>query len=416
MTQTDLLEELLRPRISEFGITRVADTTGLDRTGIPTASAVKPGTPDVIWVYSGKALTQARARALAIMECLERTCALWPPAADPVIATREDLERDSSWPTWGAERFTEGRWPRAAGAPIPWVTGETLDSNNKVWIPADLVYTGHRPVGLDAASPFRVRTSNGLAASLDIGPAIEHGLFEIAERDIVSHYEMTASHAGVSYLAAVGKQFGIDIDWLEDSYRDDISRAVTIDLNTIPPTPRALADRFIAAGFELVVKALPNDFGLPAFGAACMEPVTFTQVLGCAGYAARATPEEALTSALLELAQTRATDLQGAREDRSDIEKRRLPHTPSSHWLATPSTPVSYDDASTMFPAAARQAETHASDAFKAAGLTDIAIVEFPSPPGISAVRVVVPGAETWHSTGGEASLGPRLAKMVNRG
>jgi ribosomal protein S12 methylthiotransferase accessory factor len=52
------LRQRLLPIIGEFGITRVASTTRLDRIGIPTASAVRPWTRDVIWVYSGKGLSQ----------------------------------------------------------------------------------------------------------------------------------------------------------------------------------------------------------------------------------------------------------------------------------------------------------------------------------------------------------------------
>lgn len=414
MTSSTALESLLRARLSEFGITRLADTTGLDRTGIPTASAVRPGTADVIWVYSGKGLSQSHARSVAIMECLERTCALWPTSAEALVRTQDQLKQQSPWPVWGPERFTEGRWPNAASASIPWTLATSLTGGGQVWVPADLVFAGHRPTGVHAASPFRVRTSNGLAAALDTDSAICHALFEIAERDIVSHYEVIASHAGVSYLAAVGRQLGINVDWLSETYRDDVSRAVTVDPVTVPPVARRLVDRFEVAGLTLVIKALPNDLGLPAFGVACMDQVTLAEVLGCAGYAVRATPDEALVAALLELAQTRATDLQGAREDRHDVEKRRLTHATGVHWLATPDGSVSYITAAALFAPTTQPSCEHAIRAFEAVGLSDIAVVEFAAPTGISAVRVLVPGAETWHSTGGEAQLGPRLAKRIN--
>jgi ribosomal protein S12 methylthiotransferase accessory factor YcaO len=415
MTTAGTLEDLLRPRMAEFGITRLADTTGLDRTGIPTASAVKPGTADVIWVYSGKGRSQSQARAVAIMECLERTCALWPTDTETVVATAAELEDQSSSPVWAPSRFTEGRRSIAATARIPWAEGSLMSGHGSVWLPADLVFAGHRPAHVRAASPFRVRTSNGLAAALDLDSAIVHALLEVAERDIVSHYEVTTSHAGVSYLAAVGAQAGIDVAWLADVYRDDLSLAITIDLRTVPPDAQELIDRYSAAGLHLVVKALPNDFGLPAFGVACLEQLSITHVLGCAGYAVRDNADDALLAALLELAQTRATDLQGAREDRHDVEKRRLPRTLRDHWLATPGEPTSYDAATTLFAPATDNPLTHVLRAFANAGLPDTAAVQFAAPPGVAAVRVLVPGAETWHCTGGEAVLGPRLSRKVNQ-
>ena len=57
----------LSKRLEEFGITRLADTTGLDYINIPTSSCVCPGTTDAIWVYSGKGTTPERSRISAII-------------------------------------------------------------------------------------------------------------------------------------------------------------------------------------------------------------------------------------------------------------------------------------------------------------------------------------------------------------
>jgi ribosomal protein S12 methylthiotransferase accessory factor YcaO len=187
-----------------------------------------------------------------------------------------------------------------------------------------------------------------------------------------------------------------------------------VDTATLPEPADSLCAAFRRAGLTLVVKALPNDFGLPAFGVACLEQITAWRVLACAGYAARTTPAEALVSALLELAQTRATDLQGAREDRHDIEKQRLTHWLEGHWLATPGPLAAYSKAIESFRHDLEPTVHGLAQAFERVGLTDIAVAEFPAPAGITAVRVLVPGAETWHCTGGEGVLGPRLGRQVN--
>jgi ribosomal protein S12 methylthiotransferase accessory factor len=419
MTCYDDLERYLMRRTEEFGISRLADTTGLDRVGIDTASVVKPGTTDAIWVYSGKGLSRSQARAGAIMECLERTCALWPGDQDGVVLGPV-VTADGRHPTeavWGPGNFTEAPHPGARDMVIPWTSGTRLSDGSPIWLPADLVFTGHRPASTQGGSPFRVRTSNGLGAALDHDSAVIHALLELAERDIVSHHEVIASHAGVSFLAAVAAATGITSQWLGQLYRDDTSYAVTVDPQTAPDRAGTLIDRYSRAGLTVVIKALPNDFGLPAFGVACMEQVTAAHVLGCAGYAARCDAEEALVAALLELAQTRATDLQGAREDRHDIEKRRLPEVPANHWLGTPGEATRFDVAVSMFDTTqGTPTLKHIVSAFARARLDDIAIVSFPAPDGIHAVRVLAPGVETWHSTGGCSRLGPRLARKINRG
>lgn len=412
----DELERTLVPRMSEFGVTRLADTTGLDRIGIPTASVVRPGTSDVIWVYSGKGLTRSQARVVAVMEALERTSALWPSSdrLDIQVSTAVGLSRSSRGPVWGAARFTEARCESAE--PIPWVAAERLPDGEPVWVPADLVFAGRRPADLVRASLFPARTSNGLAAGFDVDGATLHALLEIAERDIVSHFEVLSSHAGVSYLAAIAEQVGIDVRWLGDVYRDDTEMAVTVEQASLPPVARRLVGRFVDAGLAVVVKALPNDLRLPTFGAACTEEIGISEVLGCAGYSARFDPEEAVVAALLELAQTRATDLQGAREDRHDIEKQRLPRSPASHWLLTSGSPLPFFAVRALFDEVDEPSVDGLLGRLGAVGLTDAAVFQFDAPPGVSAVRVLVPGAETWHCTGGEASLGPRLGERVNRG
>jgi ribosomal protein S12 methylthiotransferase accessory factor YcaO len=418
-TPFDDLERHLMRRMEEFGISRLADTTGLDRTGIDTASVVKPGTADAIWVYSGKGLSKSQARVVAIMECLERTCALWPGDQRGLLlgSAAHVGERHPAEAVWRPERFTESTHPGSTDMTVPWTSGLRLSDGSPVWLPADLVFTGHRPASARGQAPFRVRTSNGLGAAFDHDSAVAHALLEIAERDIVSHHEVIASHAGVSFLAAVAAATGIESQWLGQLYRDDTSHAVTVDPETVPDCSRALIERFSRAGLTVIVKALPNDFGLPAFGVACMEYVTVAHVLGCAGYAARCDPEEALVSALLELAQTRATDLQGAREDRHDIEKQRLPEIPANHWLATPGEVTGFDVAASMFDSPkGLPALKHVLSAFASAGLDDMAVVSFPAPDGIHAIRALVPGVETWHSTGGCSKLGPRLARKINHG
>ncbi len=60
----------LQPLLREMGITRVANVTGLDRTGIPVVMVCRPNARSVT-VSQGKGLTLAAAKASGIMEALE---------------------------------------------------------------------------------------------------------------------------------------------------------------------------------------------------------------------------------------------------------------------------------------------------------------------------------------------------------
>src|SRR5690349_18348643 len=60
--------------LGTFGITRVADITGLDTIGIPVAVAIRPGSRSNI-TSQGKGLSKAAAKVSAVMESIEACCA-----------------------------------------------------------------------------------------------------------------------------------------------------------------------------------------------------------------------------------------------------------------------------------------------------------------------------------------------------
>lgn len=398
-------------RLDEFGITRLADTTGMDSIGIPTAAAVRPGTTDVIWVYSGKGETRDEARLVAIMECIERSTAVWDDSRVTYAAPTE-LER-SGHEVWGLERFTEPKLTTISSDwPISWVTGASLQDGRTVYLPADLAFAGYRPTQTQGYNPFQVTTSNGLGAGFSSSQAIAHALAEIIERDVVSLYELRSSHGPGTMLLTIADHLEIDLN-LDEFFRDDVNLAPTISIDSIPMSLHALVQRFLNAGLTPVIKALPNDFCLPAFGVATVEAMGFDSYLACAGFGLHANPVRALRAALLELAQTRATDLQGAREDRHHFSKRRWRRAPQHHWLATPGHKAV--DWRMLFPAAKPHTPQTYLQALGRVGLPDAAVVSFHPTPDIYSVRVIVPGAETWHPTEGRASLGSRARKMLEK-
>src|SRR5580765_5231252 len=60
----------MRPLLPGMGITRIANVTGLDRTGIPVVMVSRPNARSVT-VSQGKGVTLDAAKASGIMEALE---------------------------------------------------------------------------------------------------------------------------------------------------------------------------------------------------------------------------------------------------------------------------------------------------------------------------------------------------------
>jgi ribosomal protein S12 methylthiotransferase accessory factor len=248
-----------------FGVTRLARLTGLDRCGVEVVGAVRPR-GHVLQVSQGKGLTLEAAKWSALGEALELAAA---EAPDPARLRFGPPPGDALWST-GDEA-------------IAWVDGELLSTGEAVSVPAEAVYCP--PAGVAWLGPSSgTWRSNGLGAHpTSPAKAIEHAVLEIAERDA---------------LARV----------LPDGW----TPAVTARLVALPT---ALAGRFAERGFELFVFDLtPAGDVLPVAGALLFDaeegPVPLT-----AGYACRRTLHAAAEAAVLEAAQSRLTEIHGARED-----------------------------------------------------------------------------------------------------
>jgi ribosomal protein S12 methylthiotransferase accessory factor len=249
-----------------------------------------------------------------------------------------------------------------------------------------------------------------LGAGLSREQALARGLAEVMERDAISCAELSASHFGAAVLARVAQAFGRDESHILKRFRDNVDLAPGIDPASLPPQAAALYERYRQAGLTVQIKRIPTDLGLVVFGAAAIEQTSFDNYLAAAGYGADLDPEKALLAALLELAQSRATDRQGAREDCLSEEKVRVTRFPTDHWLASPGSRFE-----PFRGEPARWTEQFSPPGeylarLRQAGLSEAAAVELDTYPGLSVVRVMVPEIETWHPTGGCSRLGRRAA------
>jgi len=244
---------------SQLGVTRVAMITDLDRCGVvQVATAIRPA-GHVLQVTQGKGLTSDYAIASAIGEAAE-------------LAASEQV-------TGELLVFRAGR---------AWVEAQALGTREQDFVPADAVWCA--PFGSTWLGPVSSDwTTNGLAAHTSVERATEHAVLEVLERDALAR----ALPDGWSIRVAGPRRLAVES----------------------PLISAVEAKGFEVHAFDLSVTPTVAVAGVLLFDLESRQiPLT-------AGYAARRTGEAAVEAALLEAAQSRLTEIHGAREDVS-IGKR----------------------------------------------------------------------------------------------
>jgi len=268
------------------GITRVADITNLDRVGIPVFSSIRPtARRGAVSVYNGKGATPAEARVSAMMEGIERFSA---------ELAREDLlvERYSVLSVHENVLDPAGLiLPNGVNcdSPIAWTRGEDLISGEEILVPASAVY---HPLPVLYPQLFRT-TTNGLASGNTLEEAVFHALMELIERDAWS-------------LAEASRDTG------------PILSEVTDELAL------SLLQKFGAAGVEVTLKDITSDIGIPTVAAVADDALLKDPSLLTIGMGSHTSARIAVLRALTEVAQSRLTQIHGAREDTplADVRKR----------------------------------------------------------------------------------------------
>ena len=276
-----------------IGVTRVARVTGLDRAGVEVACAVRPG-GHVLQVSNGKGLTWAEARRGAVLEAAELWAAESPDPASLVFATSNELGHHC----WALEdQLAEARL-FSAETRLAWVRASALagpSAGGEVLVPAAAVFCP--PPGGPWLGPAAHRwTSNGMGAFTDPDAALLHALLEAAERD------------GLARALPQG--------WTPALLAN--RKLAPASLAAAAPEAAALVERLESQGLQASLFDLaPRGRGrLPlCLAGALLVDAERGPIPVTAGYACGLEAGGALLSALLEAAQSRLTDVHGARED-----------------------------------------------------------------------------------------------------
>jgi len=352
-----------RERLPAAGITRVADITSLDRIGIPVFSSIRPtAEAGAISVYNGKGATPIEAEVSAMMEGIERYSG--------EIAGRETVtgryseisaENNALDP---ADLILPERVP--ADLVVPWVAGYDIMQGEEVLVPAHAVF---HPLPMTCGRLFRTNT-NGLASGNTIEEATFHALMEVVERDAWSLVEVT-------------KKTGPRIEGVADGLAAD------------------LLAKFAAAGVEVTLRDITSDTGIPTGAAVADDVVLKDPALLTIGMGSHTSARIAVLRALTEVAQSRLTQIHGAREDTDTADvRRRIGYERTKrlnrHWFAENgsiefSGMPSFDSDDFLTDIG------HVTDRLAAAGLSRVIVVDLTRPEiGIPVVRVIVPGLEMY--------------------
>lgn len=277
----------LMPHLAAFGITRLADITGLDRIGIPVVQAVRPLALSNA-VNQGKGLTRAEAAVSSIMEALETCCSEPPHKGEMTMSTAESLYGPAAAMVL-AHHLQPDISHDWVTAPMPFVGGVDLLTGISVSVPVALVSTDYTPASVHAKAPFK-RTTTGLGAGATQQEALIHALYETLERQ--------------------GTERAMKVHGFFEKHRFE-PKAVSD-----PSTMRVL-ETLDAAGLLHAVYDCPRAGNYPVIWVRLLDGKDAITSLPfhADGFACRAGLAEAIRAALLEAIQTRAAVIAGGRED-----------------------------------------------------------------------------------------------------
>jgi ribosomal protein S12 methylthiotransferase accessory factor YcaO len=377
----------------------------MDVLCIPNYSAVVPGTEDYIWVYSGKGPTKEHAMASALMESIERYSSL--PSGGPRKYTRSSYaELSKTHKLLHPERIVEPvSFEYQDDMVMDWLSGCDLVSGEEVMVPASVALFRYTPPP-PAVNPFAYFHTNGLASGNVMEEAVCHALCEVIERDAMSIGELRASAIPFHILRTVHRSLtltGLPVAPIPaNRFVDDPSVFPDVDISEIDFEPASnLVDKFNRAGISLTIKDITSDIGIPTFNASSVEWITHDYGYLAEGHGTHPDSRIALLRAITEVSQTRAANIQGARDDLRKINYGEQNTDDRRAWQFMQSTrKMRFSEVSTFFNEDIMDDIKLILSRLKSVGLSQVIIVDLTNPEiGIPVVRAIVPGLETFKIT-----------------
>ncbi len=273
---------------AQAGITRVTDTTWLDKIGIPVFAAIRPAAASgSLCVHAGKGLRIEEARIGAYMEAIEFAYAEQRRSTvSTFYETPRNIER-----SLGGAKFVDlcpllGRTVDP-NKEILCVRGYNLANGESVSLPAELVFL---PLREPPGQRLFGESSNGLCSGNQVSEAVVHGLCELMERDVQA------------------------FNYIHD-------QSLPLDVSSVPDELQSLTEKILAAGLSLSVRCTSSVFGFPYFQAFIMERSLESAINVASGFGLHPVKEIGYVRAVTEAAQSRLSHIHGGRDDIIDRVK-----------------------------------------------------------------------------------------------
>ena len=366
----ETLEQLL-PIKHRFGITRVANVTGLDRIGLPVVLATRPNSRSVA-VSQGKGTSLEAAKASAVMEAIE----LWHAEnfLRPMIyASNSEIEQSGRViDVSRLPRVKDGRYSEYLR--MHWVESSNLVTGEPILIPHEMVHADYSHPFPPGHGSFHAST-NGLASGNHPLEAICHAIWEVVERDAITLW----------HQLPVDRRTATMID------------PATIDC----PISADILLCIQRAGLNVALWDATSDVGIATFHCLITDRDDPQGHIGV-GSGTHADSRVALARTLTEAVQTRMNYITGSRDDlrlEEFMTQGRAQKAQEAKALLRNATPLRDF---TAIPS--HIAETFREDLdwliqrLASIGVDQIACVDLSSGiPNLAVCRIVIPGLEAPH-------------------
>ena len=373
--------EINEKKLRTAGITRLTEITDLDRVKIPVCSAIRPTAQEgSVSVYAGKGATREQAKASAMMEGFER-----------YSAERQDIDGERTFvDTYNnlknmqdvkaldpkdlllPKNFTT---QNVENSRLEWIEANDIISEETIYVPSNAVFHPYIPTREAQPSPIAIfkGNTNGLASGNIIEESVLHGIFEVVERDAWSIFELTKRN------------------------KKEINQE-TIENEII----NELLSKFNDEGIEIKLMDITADLKITTVAASADDTVLKDPALLTLGVGTHLDPNIAVIRALTEVAQSRATQIHGTREDtiRADfMRKSGYDHMKkmNKHYFQKEETSIDLGDIEDKSSNSIKKDIETSIEEVQKAGFEQILYTDLTREEiGINVARVIIPKAELY--------------------
>lgn len=285
----DLAEQICAfssERLLQYGVTRIADVTGLDTIGVPVWTACRPP-GEAITISAGKGITRIDSMAGAILEGVELWSAEHPDLSPEwfYCSHAQAVEQFKSVVPFEMLQLARDA-PVTHNTTIPFEEMDDVFKGGGIMVPSDMIWLISR-----CKPPFQYfqSSSSGLAAGVNYKDAMMQGVYEVVERDGWAISEFVQEHTG---------------QWRE---------CLSLE-GKLHHTIRYCLDHLDTAKVKPFLFDLTRDIGVTTFRCTILD-TAHNSPGAFSGFGCSLDPVTAARRAITEACQGRAAYIGGARDD-----------------------------------------------------------------------------------------------------